>query len=112
MSSKIFNNGAGAAMTAPAALKPLSQLAAKTAGSSWDGGGALALANGTELLHVHVSEDAYLVPSTSASAPAGNNGAVYAGGQTHVIPCRAMDYLHHKRAGDSDATVTATCFGY
>ena len=93
---------------APTVCTPLG---AKTAGAAWDAdSGELAIADDAELLHVHTTEDVYLLVNSSTDDPT-VNGAVYAADQTHVVPCRGCTRLHYKRAGASDATISVSAFG-
>ena len=86
-------------------------LGAKTAGAAWDADSdELTIPADTELLHVYTDEDVYLLVDASADDPA-TDGAIYVGGQTHVVPCSGSTKLHYKRAGASDAAVAVTAFG-
>ena len=88
-------------------------LAAVTAvADTWDSVGAeIDIPAGTEFLHVYVDVAAWLVPNNATADPA-DNGAVYAGETTHVIPCRGSTLLHWRNAAAGvNVTVSASAFG-
>jgi len=94
-----------------AAIRPAgapTPIAAKTSGAGWDADSDEAtIPANTLFLHVHVTEDTYLLANTSTDDPA--TACVYEGGQTHVLPCWGQTKLHYKQVAAA-ATITMTAF--
>lgn len=93
----------------------VTQFAGKTTTTSWDNGTELDLESGdiavggVQFVHVHCTEDVYLVANVVATDPT-VNGVVYAADLTHEIPCFGQRYLHFK-AVSTGGTLTVTAFG-
>ncbi|MCE5280334.1 MAG: hypothetical protein ABFD92_07830 [Planctomycetaceae bacterium] len=86
-------------------------LAALATTNAWDANGELAIPAGSLFLHLYLTEDMFLVASTSADEPAGGaDGAFYPKGQVHLIPCRGQTKLHNKNATAAAGTIYATAF--
>jgi len=71
---------------------------------------AIDLPEGTEYVHVGVTEETYLVAKTEAGEPDGF-GCGYKAEGNHQIDCAGCTKLYARPAGASDSTVTWTPFG-
>ena len=71
---------------------------------------AINLPEGTEYVHVGVSEETYLVAKATAGDPAGV-GCGYKAAGNHQIDCAGCTKLYAKPAGASNSAVTWTPFG-
>lgn len=84
----------------------------KAATASWDNEGAFDLGSSHNYVFVdiYVSENAYIILNNIETEPT-INGAIYAGGITHRLPCRDLQYIHYKRAADTNSDIYVSAWG-